>query len=434
MPLNNQQNNRSQDYLVTNQAQGQNQNTQQPLRLSTPSYTANAFDIRGGTGGNSTAPMQDLTRQRMKAQKRQVTENRPVDFNVNLQSTKARTQGDLSGQFNDQSTALAKRMPQVNEFLPDFTKAIENDSEEAQQRTAQRLTGNLSEYVTPNIDTGADDEMQAFLGKGGVDAFLTQLQRERGGGLSGVNRLDAAILGYSGAGQNAFDRARGELSQVANQRFGLQDQLRQRAAEQDTQYKSAQEQLLGAVKQRQADFDTTIAQRQQDYRNRDVSAELASAIEKARIQAATGGFADYFPGGLGGNEQFVNRELTREQALEAPETRQYNDLMDLLGGNAIQTQARGPSIREDALIASLLAEAARRKSAPENYTPTVAKSDGRIGETTSSPTLVKGREAKEAQSVQKSPEARKIVVAAKGNTVPKSSKKSNFKIRAAKGG
>jgi hypothetical protein len=367
---------RSQDYLVGNQSQNGNQNTLQAFNLNAPSYSPN---VRSGGGGSANIPSlnKDFRRQSFNARQRQVMENRPVNFELkNNQDQKTRAGTELYNQFTSGLDKVNKREgTNFQDFLPDFQKAFEKDDEEAQQRTAQRLNNSLASFTPEQVKTNALDDQMAFMSAPTKEAFLTELLAQRQSGLTGSNRLDAAILDASGVGRMAFEAERQKVGDEINfMTKNYNDGIRQRLQSQEAEYKQAQDALRGSDIANRDVYDNLIKQRQDEYKNRDVTKELLPVIEKARQEAARLGNDKYFQGGGAGlsvAQPFVDRELSKEEAFNVEEARRYNDLMDLLGGNAIQRIDRQPSFQENSIISALLAEAARRQDAPEVYNPPV---------------------------------------------------------------
>ena len=357
------ENERSQDYLVNNGTQpqsGQNENTQAPYRLFTPGF---APSISGGTptqvGSQVRTPQgPDLQRQKFRATNRQISENRPVDFNLGIVN-EAKNKGfsDLQNKFKTASDSIGKNVPDTSDFLPDYQKAKAGDAL-ALTKTTQRLNTPLA-FNQNNISTTAEDSSIDYLRAPSQAAFLNELAKSRGGGLSGINRLEAAILERSGAGRDRFNQGRKEIeNDIYFQEQNLNNLLFSQNLARNQDYTSKVQNIRGMAEGERGNINSLISQRIADYKNRDVSGEVNPIIEKARALAEAEGLGGYFNNSFDSNS-FVDRDLTREEAAQGDEAKRFNDLADMLGGRDAPMMSRGrdPGVQENALISRLLEEA-----------------------------------------------------------------------------
>lgn len=359
---------RSQDFLVDQDNFNGNQNTRQSINLTTPRMS--------GTGGQTYVPQRqevDKSRQQFRTRNRQIRENRPVDFTVQqVEPAYQRIQSDLRAKAEEQIRDLAETAPKVEEFLPDYQKALTGD-QEAIMRTGQRLQQEqfVPREVKPIYSTeGA--ALQDFLKQSGPEAYQTELSRQRGN-VYGLNALDAAILGYTGAGSEAFGEARQRLGSAYDIVPELTKQIRDTEAQKAIAYQSAIEDLRNQILQDEAAMRAQAESEIEAYKNRDVtmaSPEIADLFntlseqnpELARFIRPRVRFGYSRPIDF---EPFVDRDMTFAETLDPQEYQRYNVLAELLGTAPVQQTTPEAPINMDRIVPFLLEEATKRKAASD---------------------------------------------------------------------
>ncbi len=353
--------NRSQDYLISGVGEDQPQQQNQAYRLNVPSFT-------GGQSFASTATQQkqqtpDRARQQFRTRERQIRENRPVDFAVETKPTTQRVKADIAGQAFNLEQELSKSAPKIEEFLPDFEKALKGD-EEALQRTGQRLQTPYEQREIEPITSYAGTGLADFLSREGVDAYQTELARQRAG-TYGLNALDAAILGASGMGAKAFNIARNELGKAYEDIPSITNRLTEQEAKRANDYSLAIADMTRRAQEERAKIEEQARIEQEIFKNRDISKDIEDILLRSK-QASPDvapyiGTYEMLPAGLDINP-YIDRELTFEETLDEQEAQRYNAIAELLGFSPVQRATPESAINEEALMQAILADALNRKT------------------------------------------------------------------------
>lgn len=301
---------------------------------------------------NSKSIQPDMYRTKFRAYERQVQENQPGQIGMSfVEQAKSKGQADIAEQFKKASEGVAKVGPDTSQFMPVFQQSV-GGNQEARSKTAENLRAYLPEYKPMEIDTAMEDEAQALLGQQNRGGYLTALMNERGGGLSGANRLDAAILERSGAGRQQFEEGRRQLAGFADQGDVMEKQLAGQYDQKKADLKKAQDAILWAVGQESAKL-RDLAEGNIAKQARAMPWNEIEAIRQEAAAARPGLFIpdlpDYSP--------FIDRQLSFEEALSGADADTYNYLSSLAGKNPTLFRAQDPSVNRAALLNALLANA-----------------------------------------------------------------------------
>lgn len=348
--------NRSQDFLVRGMGEDEPQQQNQGYRLNVPSFS-------GGQSFASTAaqraqPKQpDRSRQQFRTRERQIRENRPIDFTVDVSPTVKRIKADIAGQATAQRQKLAES-DDISQFLPDFEKAIAGDAG-ALQRTGQRLNTEYQQREFEPIQSFEGESLAQFLAEPSTDAYQTALTKQRAGTF-GLNALDAAILGASGAGAQSFETARQELggafSEIPGIRQAIKEQEEQRARDYAIAVSDIRNKAQAYEQQMRAQADLEAKQ----YAERSVTDEIAKLYEQAQALAPDKSrFINY---GDVDVRPFIDRDLTFAETLDEQEEQRYNAIAELLGLNPVQAMKPAPTMNKDAIIQAILANAVNEQT------------------------------------------------------------------------
>lgn len=334
-----------------------NQDSQRSYRLSTPSVSFTGGQRTTAETPRASEPQEspDRSRQIFRATNRQIRENRPLDFTLGeLQQERQRLSADIAGQAERQRRQLAETAPKLDEFLPDYEKALAGD-QGAIQATGQRLQNEFTprEVAPIRADAGAYGQ---FLRDPSQEAFQTELYRQRGG-TYGLNALDAAILAASGRGAQVFQRGRQQLASAYDVVPQIESELRQQEAQRQADYNATIQALRNRVMADEAAMREQAQSEIEAYRNRDVQAELDRIVEQTKLLNPQ--LAGYF--GRNVNlDPFVDRELTFAETLDPEEARRYNVIAELLGQAPVGRLDPEAGINQDLVIAALVAEAQKQ--------------------------------------------------------------------------
>lgn len=349
--------NRSQDYLVDGMGQDQNQRQDQPYRLASP------INIRGGQSFASTAAQQaqpqqpDRARQQFRTRERQIRENRPIDFTVDVAPTTKRIKADIAGQATTQKQKLAEG-EDISQFLPDFEKALAGDAG-ALQRTGQRLNTEYQQREIEPIQSFAGESLAQFLAEPSQDAYQTALTKQRAGTF-GLNALDAAILGASGQGAQSFEKARQELGGAFSEIPGITKGLREQEAQRARDYAAAVSDMRNKAQAYEQQMRAQADLEAKQYAERSVTDEIAKIYEQARALAPDK--SEFIRYGDVDVRPFVDRDLTFAETLDEQEAQRYNAIAELLGLNPVQSMKPSQTMNQDAIMQAILANAGNKQT------------------------------------------------------------------------
>lgn len=338
---------------MQNDSQQGDQDTQRIYRLgSGPNINVSPTGGQRSQSPEPTEP-QDRARQRFRTRERQIREVRPVDFTVRqVEPARQRIQADIRGQAERAQRELAEEAPKLEEFLPDYQKALSGD-QQAIRRTGERLQRDYQPEEIEPLRSTSDIALRDYLRAPSQDAFGLELQRQRAG-TSGVNALDAARLAASGVGAMAFDEARGRLASAYDIIPELQQSLeneRQRLRQGfvDEQSKLRSDIIADELAMRRAAEAEIEA-----YKNRDVNEQIRQIEQEAKLMnpelaRLIGGDMDFSP--------FIDRDIIFEETLDPQEAARYNVIAELLGKTPVQRIDPGAGLNRDAILQAFLAEA-----------------------------------------------------------------------------
>jgi len=359
---------REQDYLVSQPGGQQNEDTQQSYRLAGgPSFgvSSTGGQIRPASNfQNAQQATPDRSRQTFRTRERQIREVRPVDFTVSqAEPTKRLIESDIRGQANRITQDLAESAPKVEEFLPDYQKALSGD-QEAIRRTGERLQTPFEAREVPQIYSTEGQSLLDFLRAPSQDTFQTELSRQRGGPF-GVNALDAARLAASGLGGSAFTQASRDIGQVYNLIPAIERDIRAKEAGREADYGSRVAELLGLIKSDEGALRRESEREIEAYRGRNVDPELRAIVEELKVTNPELG--PYLGMDFGQLAPFIDRELTFAETLSPEEADRYNVLAELLGTNPVQRIAPEAGFNRESIIAALLAEAQNEQKEAKTF-------------------------------------------------------------------
>lgn len=348
---------RSQDYLVNSPGQDQNQDTQRSYRLAGgPSVSFSGGQVRSAQafqGAQSNVP--DRARQSFRTRERQIRENRPIDFTLKgTESAKQNIQSDIVGQGLEQERRLAEGAPKLDEFLPDYSKALGGD-QGALQRTGERLQGSYKAKEVAPIQATEGQAFLDFLREPSQEAFHTELTKQRGGTF-GVNALDAAILQASGKGSDAFTQAKRDIGQVYNLIPQTEQRLRGIEQNREKRYGDLVSQIKGQLTTDEKGMHADAQKEMAGYRGRDFNAILQQiSNEIAQKNPELKGFLNNINPNV--YEPFIDRDLSFEETLDPREVTRYNAIAELLGTSPVQAVSRGQEFNRDKIVNAMLGEA-----------------------------------------------------------------------------
>lgn len=310
-----------------------------------------AFNSLGG-GSATLSVGKDRSRTKFRAFGEAVKKAQPTNLNMSFaEDVKNRAESDLQTQGDKARGDLSSMMPNTGSWLDDLTKGASGDAG-ARQRTMGNLQSFLPQYKPPNIDTAAEDDTLAFLNRPDNDAFMTLLAKERGGGVGGANALDAAVLGYTGVGNQLFEQGASKLRGMSARGDILEQGLRDARTQQEKDLEAAKQGIRGQAGTMASEIDAAIAKKIEDYKNRPVSdADFDEWLKMAENAAASPELKDEIrnlriyhtpeydiPKEI--LNQFTDRELTSAEAI-GPDAERYNFLMDVIGKPQVLAQAPG---------------------------------------------------------------------------------------------
>lgn len=309
---------------------------------------------------NSRSIQPDMYRTKFRATERQIEENQPGQIGMNfVRDAKSRGQADIDKQYKDASENVAKAGPDTSQFMPAFQQSLTGNAE-ARSKTADNLRAFLPEYKPMDIDTAMEDEAQSLLGQQNRGGFLTALMNERGGGLSGANRLDAAVLERSGEGRRQFEEGRRQLAGFADQGKALQGQLTGQYDQKKADLKAAQDAILGAVGQESGKLrskaDQRIAEQTQALPIEEIAAIKAEA-QAMRPDLRVSDLQDYQP--------YLDRDLSFEEALSGADADTFNYLSELAGKGPTLFRGQDPTVNRASLLNAFIQEGQNFKSRSE---------------------------------------------------------------------
>lgn len=355
---------REQDYLVSQPGGQQNEDTQRSYRLAGgPSFGVSSSGGQVRPASNFQAAQQaspDRARQTFRTRERQIREVRPVDFTLrDTAQTKSDIGADIVSQGIQQEQRLAESGPKVEEFLPDYEKALTGD-QDAIMRTGYRLQNPYEERKVEDIRPTAGQTFLDFLRAPGQDTYHTELAKQQGGPF-GVNALDAARLAASGQGARAFSRAAQDIGSVYN----LIPEAEARVAESETrranQYAETVDSIRALLQGGEQQYKTEAQRKIDEYKNRNVDPELRAIVEELKVTNPELG--PYLGMDFGQLAPFIDRELTFAETLSPEEADRYNIIAELLGVNPVQRLAPEAGFNRESIIAALLAEAQNEQQA-----------------------------------------------------------------------
>jgi hypothetical protein len=302
-----------------------------------------------------------MYRNKFNAFNRQVEENKPTQIDMSfVDRTKSAADADISTQNKAGSETVGKMGPDISTFLPTFQNSL-GDNAEARNATANNLKAYLPEYKPAEIDTAMEDEAMSLLGQQNRAGYLTALMENRGGGMSGANRLDAAILDRSGAGRQAFEQGRQKLSGYTDMGNAAETELNAQYEGKKGALKDAQNKLIeaiGGAKQGLTDKGQAAITAAQ---SRAIPLEEIAAIkqEAQRINPNLPivDLKDYSP--------FIDREMSFEESLSGADADQYNYLAELLGKSPTMFRQQDPGVNREGLLRALLQEADAQRQREE---------------------------------------------------------------------
>lgn len=303
---------------------------------------------------NSKAIQPDMYRTKFRAFERQLEETRPGQIGMNfVNEAKSKGQADIDQQYKSGSEGIAKTGPDTSQFMPVFQQSV-GGNQEARSKTAENLRAFLPEYKPMEIDTAMEDEAMSLLGQQNRGGFLTALMNERGGGLSGANRLDAAVLERSGEGKRQFEEGRKQLAGFADQGDVKEKQLVGEYDKKKEDLKRAQDAILYAVGQESTKL-RDLAEGNIAKQARAMPWNEIEAVKQEAKAARPGLFIpdlpDYSP--------FLDRQMSFEEALSGADADTYNYLSSLAGKNPTLFRAQDPTVNRAALLNALLGNAER---------------------------------------------------------------------------
>jgi len=340
---------RTQDYLLGGVGEQRNE----PNQPSAPriSYAT------GGTGtvfGGAKRQTPDLSRTAFKARERQITENAPKQLDLSFLNTEInRALADVREQGTKQLDVLAKAGGKLSDYLPDLSKAVLSSDEQAMQTVAQRLAAPTQQYTTENVSTAYDDALLNYLRGANKETFQDALIKQRGGGgLLGMNRLDAAILARSGQAREALNKKRREVESIAGTEGMYNRTIAGEKAAAEKRYADTTKQIKDYLQQQAKATEGDIERTVQQYKDRDmrVAKELAKAETIERLRRENPEVLPFI-GGATDIERFIDREMTREEATSAKQAEILNNVAKLLGtGQIYGTRAQEALYDQNALL------------------------------------------------------------------------------------
>jgi hypothetical protein len=289
-----------------------------------------------------------------------------VDFTLrDTSQTKSDIGADIVSQGIQQEQRLAESGPKVEEFLPDYEKALTGD-QDAIMRTGYRLQNPYEERKVEDIRPTAGQTFLDFLRAPGQDTYHTELAKQQGGPF-GVNALDAARLAASGQGARAFSRAAQDIGSVYN----LIPEAEARVAESETrranQYAETVDSIRALLQGGERELKTAGEREIEAYRTRDLGPELRALVEELKVTNPE--ISPYIGEGLGAGFEklnpFIDRELTFAETLSPEEADRYNIIAELLGVNPVQRLAPEAGFNRDSVIAAILAAAQNEQTTAE---------------------------------------------------------------------
>jgi hypothetical protein len=301
---------------------------------------------------NSRSIQPDMYRTKFRATERQIQENQPGQIGMNfVEQAKSKGQADINEQYKGASEGVGKMGPDVSQFMPVFQQSV-GGNQEARSKTAENLRAFMPEYKPMDIDAAMEDEAQALLGQQNRGGYLSALLAERGGGLSGANRLDAAILDRSGAGRQQFEEGRKQLAGFADQGDVMEKQLTGQYDQKKADLKKAQDAILWAAGQESTKLkdlaEGNIAKQARAMPWGDIES-IKQEAKTMRPELTIFDLPDYSP--------FLDRNLSFEEALSGADADTYNYLSSLTGKNPTLFRAQDPTVNRSALLNALLANA-----------------------------------------------------------------------------
>lgn len=296
-------------------------------------------------------------RNKFNAFNRQVEENQPGQINMSfVDRSKSAAEADIASKKQAGAETVGKMGPDISTFLPTFQKSM-GDDVAARQATAANLKAYLPEYKPAEIDTAMEDEAMNLLNQQNRAGYLTALMEGRGGGLSGANRLDAAILDRSGAGRQMFEQGRQKLAGYTDVGNAAEAELAKMYEDKKSQLKTAQDRLIDAINKERLGL-TEKGEGVMASQSRVMPwADIEAVKEEARkVNPALPIFdlKDYAP--------FLDRNVSFEESLSGPEADQYNYLAELLGRSPTLFRKQDPLVNREALLRAFLAQGTEEKN------------------------------------------------------------------------
>ena len=324
---------------------------------------------------NSRSIQPDMYRTKFRATERQIQENQPGQIGMNfVEQAKSKGQADINEQYKNASEGVGKMGPDVSQFMPVFQQSV-GGNQEARSKTAENLRAFMPEYKPMDIDTAMEDEAQALLGQQNRGGYLSALLAERGGGLSGANRLDAAILDRSGAGRQQFEEGRKQLAGFADQGDVMEKQLTGQYDKKKADLKAAQDAILEAVGlesgKLRSKADQKIAAQTQALPLEEIAA-IKKEAQAMRPDLRVSDLQDYQP--------YLDRNLSFEEALSGADAETYNYLSELAGKGPTLFRSQDPNVNRAALLNAFIQEAQDFKARSEEQAREAIRAKARAEE------------------------------------------------------
>jgi hypothetical protein len=338
----------------------------------------NTRNARYALSGSS--PIQpNRYRTRFNAFERQVKENDAGKLNLNFAET-ARTKAldDLDQKAGKQSEAIAGSGPDTSTFLPTFQASLGGEKgtskSAAQNATAENLRAFMPEFQATDIDTAMEDDALSALGQKDRAGYLNALMLERGGGLSGMNQLDAAILDKSGAGRRQFDEARKSLVGMTERGDAKEAELKGQYDKKSSDLEAAKKSLIEAIGGEASGLETAGQKKIQDLINRAITPEEIEAIMQEAKAIRPDLDITHLNEGV--YEPFIDRQMGFDETLSGDDAEKYNYLMELMGKDPVNFRESDPFVNRAGLLSKFLDEGEKRKVAAD-YREAISTQDGR---------------------------------------------------------